>query len=206
MKLKIATLLIAFFTLLSNTSYALQSEDIWTAHHKDLLQIENYLNSIKTLEASFIQKSHEGQIIEGKFYLSRPGKMRLEYQEPSPIVVIVNGSVLTYHDLELEETSHLRTNSTPASFLTRKRISFKAKDVQITDFQKKNDYLKVSIVKKNKKEAGEFSLIFKTNPLKFSQMEIKDDMDQTTIIAFTKNKFGKKLSNNLFAVKKSIIP
>ena len=46
----------------------------------DLSQIELYLNNIKNLSAKFVQETSDGNIAEGKFFLSRPGKMRIEYE------------------------------------------------------------------------------------------------------------------------------
>ncbi len=142
----------------------------------------------------------------GKFYLSRPGKMRIEYKEPSEILIVANGSVLTYQDVELEETSHLRTNSTPASLLTRKHISFSAKDIKITNFIKKNGLMELSLIKKNKQEAGEFTLIFSENPIKFIKMEVKDDMDQIVTITLEKHDFISRIDNKLFIIKNSQLP
>jgi outer membrane lipoprotein-sorting protein len=132
--------------------------------------------------------------------------MRIEYGKPAPVLIIANGSVLAYTDLELEETSYLATNSTPASFLTRQHFSFAAKDVEITGFSKTADLIRVSVVKKNKKEAGEFSLIFQTNPLKFVKMEVKNDLDETTKVSFTTSKFGMPIDDKLFVIKNKNLP
>jgi outer membrane lipoprotein-sorting protein len=172
----------------------------------DLVLVENYLNNIKSLQADFVQKTSNGNVVEGKFFLSRPGKMRIEYGKPAPVLIIANGSVLAYTDLELEETSYLATNSTPASFLTRQHFSFAAKDVEITGFSKTADLIRVSVVKKNKKEAGEFSLIFQTNPLKFVKMEVKNDLDETTKVSFTTSKFGMPIDDKLFVIKNKNLP
>jgi hypothetical protein len=132
--------------------------------------------------------------------------MRIEYDKSTPILIIVNGSVLAYTDLELDETSYLTTNSTPASFLTRKNFSFAAADVEITDFEKKNNLIKVGIRKKNKKEAGIFRLVFKDNPIEFVQMEVKNDLEETTKVYFVNSKFDEPLSNKLFIVKNKNLP
>ena len=169
---------------------------------KHLTQIENYLNSITYLSANFIQESPDKSIIEGLFYLSRPGKMRVEYTTNPKILIIVNGSVLSYIDVELDETTHLSTNATPASFLTRKNISFNAKDVEITKIVDNENTITVSILKKNKREAGEFTLTFQKNPFKFIKMEVKNELGEKTSIILTKTNFTKKLSNRLFITKK----
>lgn len=169
----------------------------------DLAQIELYLNNIKNLSAKFIQETSGGNVAEGKFYLSRPGKMRIEYLAQPKIIIAVNGSVLSYYDVELDEVSRLSTNTTPASFLTRENISFAAKDVEITNIKKSAGQIKVSVMKKNRKEAGEFSLIFATNPLRFIKMEVKNDLDQIIGVTLTDVDFKSPISDKMFVIKKS---
>jgi len=187
------------FAALLQTSYSfsISGED-----KKNLKKIETYLNNIKYLSSNFIQESPDGSVVEGLFYLSRPGKMRVEYIAKPKILIIVNGSVLSYIDTELEETSHLGTNTTPASFLTRKKISFSAKDVEVTNIVEDRKSITVSIVKKNRKEAGEFTLTFQKNPFKFVKMEVKNELEEKTSIILTKTNLSKKLSNKLFIIEK----
>lgn len=180
--------------------------DIVAINKTELNAIENYLNNIKSLDAEFVQESANGNVAHGKFFLIRPGKMRIEYTDPSKLLIIVNDSVLAYTDVELDETSYLRTNSTPASFLTRKNFSFTAKDVEVTDFSKDNNFIKVSLVKKNKKDAGVFSLIFQQSPLRFVKMEVKNDLGEVTKVSFTRSIFGGEISNQLFVIKNKNLP
>jgi outer membrane lipoprotein-sorting protein len=199
-------LAIFLFCISLNQSLAQTHQNFLNRNKFDLTQIENYLNNIKFLNASFIQESSTGEISNGKFLLSRPGKMRVEYDKPTPLLIIANGSVLAYTDLELEETSYLSTNSTPASFLTRKNFSFSAKDVEITNFVKSDNLIKVGIVKKNKKEAGVFSLIFTANPLRFIKMEVKNDLDEITKVSFVTAKFDQAIDNKMFVIKNKNLP
>jgi len=171
-----------------------------------LSQIENYLNNITYLSSDFVQTAPEGDINYGKFYLSRPGKMRIEYDEEIPILIIVNGSILTYIDLELEETSNFTTGSTPASFLTRKNISFDAKDIELMDFKDDGQRYIVSIRKKNRKEAGIFYLIFNKDPIEFLKMRVRNDLDQITDISFKDSDYKSKISSDKFIIRNSNLP
>ena len=53
-------------------------------------QIEDYLNNIKTLSATFVQTASNGGSAEGKIYIAKPNKIRMEYNDcllytsPSP--------------------------------------------------------------------------------------------------------------------------
>ncbi len=191
---------VAFFLFSFN---CFSAEKNFENHRVELEQIENYLNSIKNLSAKFTQETSDGNFVEGKFFLSRPGKMRVEYLAKPKIVIVVNGSILSYFDVELDEVSRLSTNTTPASFLTRDKISFFAKDVELTDVKKSANQIKVSVMKKNRKEAGEFSLVFSTNPLRFIKMEVKNDLEQIIDVVLSDTDFTSPISDKMFVVKKS---
>jgi outer membrane lipoprotein-sorting protein len=193
-------------------------------YQEDLKNIEIFLNNISNLSANFIQNSQDinsnskssindqssvninsKNLIEGKFYLSRSsnqsGKMRIEYLADPKIVIVVNGSILSYHDIELDEISRISTNTTPASFLTRPNISFSSKDVQITNIQKDDNFIKISLLKKNRKDAGEFSLIFKNSPLEFVKMEVKNDLGQIVSVTLNNIDMTSSIPNKFFVIK-----
>jgi outer membrane lipoprotein-sorting protein len=196
-------LCVAFFYISTANSSFAQSKFL-NQYQPEINKIENFLNNIKNLTCRFIQNSNDN-VVEGKFYLSRngesSGKMRIEYLAEPKVLIVVNGAILSYHDIELDEISRLSTNTTPASFLTRPNISFSAKDVEITNITKNNDEIKVSVMKKNRKEAGEFSLIFKLNPFEFVRMEVKNDLEQTISIQLKNIDFQSKISDKLFIIK-----
>jgi outer membrane lipoprotein-sorting protein len=173
-------------------------------HQEDIKNIENFLNNISNLTANFTQNTSENSI-NGKFYLSRnkdqSGKMRVEYFANPKILIVVNGPILSYQDIELDEISRISTNTTPASFLTRPNISFFSKDIQITNFEKSAELIKISLLKKNRKEAGEFSLIFKTSPLEFIKMEVKNDLGQIVSVTLKNIDFTSSIPNKLFIIK-----
>src|SRR4029079_11503560 len=56
----------------------------------EVARIEQYLNSIRTMRSRFVQVGSDGTA-RGTFYLSRPGKLRLEYESPVTILLIANG-------------------------------------------------------------------------------------------------------------------
>lgn len=194
----------AFFTT-HPASASDKSAEILVENSSQLEQIENYLNDIHNLSARFVQQSPEGGKAEGKLFLSRSkntsGKMRIEYTTDPKVIITVNGSTLSYYDVELDETSQLSTNTTPASLLTRPNISFSAKDVELTSVTSDDNFVKVSLMKKNRKEAGEFSLIFKTNPLEFMKMEVKDDLGQVVRVTLSNMDFHSAIPHQKFAIK-----
>ena len=52
----------------------------------DLARIETYLDSLRTLKAHFFQVAPNGAISQGTAWLDRPGRMRFQYDPPSPLL------------------------------------------------------------------------------------------------------------------------
>ncbi len=171
-----------------------------------LLKIENFLNGIKNLSSDFTQENNNGADAVGKFYISRPGKMRIEYRSNPKMLITVNGSVLTYKDLDLDEISNLSTNTTPASLLTRKNISFKAKDILIDSLKVNQNQVSVTVIKKNRPEAGKFRLIFNKEVTEFKKMEVIDDLGQVVTVKLSNVTYPGHLPSNLFYIKSSNLP
>jgi outer membrane lipoprotein-sorting protein len=175
----------------------------FSSYKADLIQIENYLNNISHLSSDFIQEL-DNQKTVGKFYLSRngkkAGKMRIEYLDKPKILVVVNGAVLHYQDIELDEISSISTNATPASFLTRPKISFNATDIKITNIVSNSNEIEVSLIKKNRPDAGEFTLIFSKNPWQFIKMQVKNELEQKIMVYLNNIKFNEN-PNSLFIIK-----
>jgi outer membrane lipoprotein-sorting protein len=44
-----------------------------------------YLMSVQTMIGDFVQVGPDGRRVEGKVYLQKPGRIRFEYNPPSPI-------------------------------------------------------------------------------------------------------------------------
>src|ERR1700758_3024256 len=93
------------------------------ADRADLERIEQYLNGIRTMAGRFTQFAQDGGTAAGSVYLQRAGKMRFDYDKPSPILLVADGTFVVYIDYSLKESSYLPISSTPAWFLLRDKVS-----------------------------------------------------------------------------------
>src|SRR5690554_5782401 len=63
-----------------------------TPGDQDTIQrVEDYLNSIKTLDARFQQVDSNNKRASGRIYIQKPGKLRFEYDPPTPVLIVANG-------------------------------------------------------------------------------------------------------------------
>lgn len=84
---------------------------------------EAYLNSLATLQARFVQLDAAGEAATGRLTVKRPGRMRFEYDPPTPILLVSRGSELIYYDRDLKTATRLDWEDTPAWFLLANRVS-----------------------------------------------------------------------------------
>jgi len=61
-------------------------------------KVSNYLSSVQTLVGDFVQIGPDGRRTEGQFYIQKPGKVRFEYNPPSPVEVIADGKSVVVRD------------------------------------------------------------------------------------------------------------
>lgn len=163
-----------------------------------LKQIEAYFNGLTTLTADFTQVAPDGSLATGKFTLSRPGKMRWEYNPPTPLLMLMNGSTLVYYDKELEQVSHIPVEDTLADFIAQENIRFSAKSITITGYGHKDGAVRLSLVQTGKEDMGQLTLVFTDAPISLRKMEVTDATGQTTEISLANQHAGVSVKNTLF--------
>src|SRR5262249_10822638 len=72
--------------------YSVKPYDLTYSDRQTISRIEGYLSGIETISSEFIQFAPNGDVTNGKFYLKRPGKLRMEYNPPTPVLMVTSGS------------------------------------------------------------------------------------------------------------------
>ncbi len=168
------------------------------AARADVGRIEAYLNRIRTLKARFLQVSSTGDLSEGALFISRPGKLRIEYDPPVPILIVAAGGVLTYFDKELDQVSEINIESTPAGILVQEAISFFSGDFTLTRFKRQADVARVTLVRTEDPLEGSLTLIFSDRPLTLRKWIVTDAQGVKTTVSLLKTRFGLPLNPELF--------
>ena len=91
------------------------------ADRRVLSRIEAYLNTVHTLRARFSQTSTRGDG-SGTAWIERPGRMRLQYDPPSRVVLVAAHGRVVYADAANGSSSSLPLSRTPLSMLLAERI------------------------------------------------------------------------------------
>ncbi len=156
-----------------------------------------YLNNIHTMEARFEQIAADGSNSSGTIYVERPGKLRLQYDPPMPVMIIADGRGIYYWDSKLEQLSQTRVEDTPAWFLLRPDISANG-DVTVTHFEHQPGLIRVTMVETAHPELGSVTLTFADHPLELRQWTIVDAQARPVTVTLIDPRFGMAIPPLLF--------
>lgn len=170
-----------------------------------LARVENYLNQLTTVVADFTQVAPDGSITSGTFYWQRPGKMRWEYEPPTPIVIYGSSSELIYFDKELAQTTHIPMRSTPAGLLARDPIRFDD-SVAIEEVEDHAGVMRVTMRQAKEADEGKLTLEFADTPFQLRTLMLTDGTGQVTTISLNNARFGEKLDSELFTLRDPTAP
>ena len=176
-------------------SQAELSKDVATLH-----KVEDYLSNLTTIISDFNQTAPDGTLTNGKFYLERPGKMRWQYNPPTPILMVANGSELVYYDIELEQVSHIPLDETLIGFLAQDKVTFDKK-VGVVSFSMNAGVIRVTLAQREKPDDGQLLLEFSDKPLLLRNMVIRDATNQVTNVSLNNARFGIKIDSELFVFR-----
>ncbi|HEX2115646.1 MAG TPA: outer membrane lipoprotein carrier protein LolA [Alphaproteobacteria bacterium] len=180
-----------------NAAAAVSQRPLSEQDRADIARVETYLNDIRTLSARFMQVSDTGGTAEGKLFLSRPGKLRLEYDPPVPILMVANGGFLIHYDKQLKAVTHLPINSTPAGLLVRERIALSG-DVTVSAVERGPGSLRLTLLQSKDPQAGKITLVFAERPFSLSNWQVVDAQGNVTRVALIEPQVGVPLDPALF--------
>ena len=164
---------------------------------KDVHRIEAYLTGVKSLKARFQQFSQNGGLIYGNIYLRRPGRLRIEYDPPVPVLIVADGTWASFYDTELDQLNQAPLGSTPAWFLLRDPVSL-TDGVTITSLRRAPGAMQIEMYQTRDPDAGLVRLIMTDDPIELRQWYIVDGSGKEVHVGLDKVEIGIPLSNNLF--------
>ena len=164
---------------------------------RDIARVEGYLDGLRTLRARFVQVSDQGAVAEGRVYIHRPGRLRLDYADPVKLLIVAARGQLIQHDRELRQTTYLLLSSTPAAVLLRERVVLSG-DVTVTGVDRAAGMLRVALVQTSDPRAGRITLVFGERPFQLASWVVVDGQGATTRITLSEIEPDVALDPQLF--------
>jgi outer membrane lipoprotein-sorting protein len=169
--------------------------------NNDIERVETYFKSLKTAKARFIQTAPDGSQSRGTFYLSRPGKLRFQYDAPLKDFVVADGLFIYFYDGELGEQTNAPISQTLADFLLRKNIQLSG-ELKVTKIMRSANLLQLNVVQAADPATGSLTLGFKESPkLELKKWRVKDSQGRITEIELFDVQQGVELPSKMFVYK-----
>jgi outer membrane lipoprotein-sorting protein len=146
-------------------------------------RISAYLSSVQTLIGDFVQIGPDGGRTVGKVYIQKPGRVRFEYQPPSAINVIADGSVVVVRDRRLATQDLYPLSQTPLRFLLADQIDL-ARDTNLVSVSRDNTFVTVTIEERQLLVGTHrLMLMFNAKDLALRQWTVTDPQGYDTTVA-----------------------
>src|SRR5579863_1286903 len=163
----------------------------------DLQRVQDYMNNIHTLQSRFEQISNDGGVATGTIYLSRPGKMRVEYDPPVPILLVATDNRIWYYDKKLEQVSFFDLKDTPAWFLLQDNVTFGG-DITVRNFERDPSAFRVTVDEAKNPSLGRATLALSDKPLELRKWQIVDAQQKAVTVTLDNPHYGVPLNPSLF--------
>lgn len=160
-------------------------------------QIEQYFNGIRTLKARFVQSNPNGAILQGTLYVRRPGRMRFEYDAPSQLKIVADGSQVTMWDPSTRDFGQWPIGWTAASFLVKDPLTLSG-DLQVEKIDKVNGLLEVTLSQARKPQEGKVIVRLNESPLQLNGWTIVDNRGNRVTVTLADLQTGIQLADSLF--------
>lgn len=163
----------------------------------EVAQVEQYFNSIHTLQARFVQNNPDGSIVQGTLSVSRPGKMRFEYDPPSKLKIVADGWQVTMWDPVNKDFGQWPIGWTAASFLVKEPLKLSG-DLTVEKVERANGLLELTMVQTRKPQEGKVLVRVAEKPMQLRGWTIIDNRGNKVDVALTNVKSGIQLADSLF--------
>ena len=163
-------------------------------------RVSSYLSSLQTLVGNFVQVGPDGTKTKGDFYIQKPGKLRFEYEPPSPIAVIADGSSLAVRDKKLATQDIYPLSQTPLRFLLSDRIDL-LKDTNVVSITADDVFISITIEEKQALVGtSRMMLMIGAKDGQLKQWTVTDPQGYDTTVAVYNLDSSKKVDPGLFKI------
>jgi outer membrane lipoprotein-sorting protein len=163
-------------------------------------RISMYLSSVQTMVGNFVQVGPDGGRTEGTFYIQKPGRVRFDYNPPSPIDIISDGSSVVVRDRKLATQDLYPLSQTPLRYLLADRIDL-LRDTDIASVTADDTFATVVIEQKELMiGTNRLMIMFDAKDLTLKQWTVTDPQGFDTTVAVYNLDTTKKPDPNLFVI------
>lgn len=163
-------------------------------------RISNYLSGMRQVVGKFVQVGPDGRKTQGELYVQKPGKLRFEYDDPSPIQLIADGTSLVVRDRRLATQDLYPLGQTPLRFLLADKVDL-LRDTNVVNVYS-DDVFSTVVIEEKQTLGGKhrLMLMFDAKDLTLKQWTVTDPQGFDTTVAVYNLDMTKKPDPALFKI------
>lgn len=174
-----------------------------TAQVQTLRRITESYNATREMNGRFTQVEANGRRTTGRFFISKPGKIRFVYDRPSRLDIIADGRDLVVRDRGLNTQDLYPLSQTPLRYLLNDRIDL-TRDAKVVNVFNDQDMVSVTIEERTQFTEGQLTLYFDASDFALRQWTITDARGNETSVAVEGVSVNQRNNPNLFEIDRSI--
>ncbi|HJW40406.1 MAG TPA: outer membrane lipoprotein carrier protein LolA [Rhizomicrobium sp.] len=178
---------------------SLRHVDLSAADRDALDGISAYMNGITTMKGSFIQIEPSGNVDEGRFYISKPGRMRFEYAAPVPTLLVSDGSTVAVANTRLNTVDRYPIFETPLDVILSKTIDIRHSP-ELVSVEHREGAFVVNLRANQAHTRANISLVFSAPEYELRQWTVIDNQGLSTTVALRDVVAGGDLPASLFVL------
>ncbi len=113
----------------------------------------------RTVEGRFTQTNSDQTVSGGTFAMRRPGRMRFDYDDPTPILIVSDGTTVAFEDSELVTVDRVPLGATPLGPILNDGLDI-ADDVNVLRVTRTPNGTAISVEDATGELQGELTLFF----------------------------------------------
>lgn len=171
---------------------------VQAANNEIAQKIADHFSSVKTLQGEFVQFGPRGEQTAGKFFLERPGKIRFNYEKPSPMRVIADGKSVVIGNSKLKTWDIYPLSKTPLALLLDERIDLKSKMVR--DVKEEADLITIKLGDRSIFADSTITMMFDPKSYDLRQWTITDNQGKDTSVMIFNTQTGITFDKAVFRI------
>ena len=163
-------------------------------------RVDTYLSTVQTLTGKFVQIGPDGGRSTGLFYLSKPGRVRFEYDSPNPTELVADGQSVVVRNRNLGTQDVYPLSQTPLRFLLADHVDL-MKDTNLVAVYADDVFVTVVVEEKNALVGtSRLMIMFDAKDMQLKQWTVTDPQGYDTTVAVYNLDSSKKLNPSMFRI------
>ena len=146
-----------------------------------LTRASDALAAAKTAKGKFMQSNADGSVVTGTFALNRPGRMRFDYDDPTPVLIVSNGTTGAMADTELETVDRVPIGATPLGLILSTELDVDT-DVDVLAILQNGDRIGIRVQDAAGELEGTLTMVFSSEDYALQGWLAVDGNEQTTVV------------------------